>query len=192
MQKFHEDLRYSLDHLTPESVVLDVGAFEGRWAAEINRKYGCTVHAFEPVPEFFNNCVRRFDGNPKIRMWPFGLGNSDRNERFGIKGDMSGAHCTSPNESVDVVVRDVVDFFRSHIVSRCHAAKINAEGSEYEILEALIDAGLIHLFDHISTQFHTCAPDYEMRHNLIRLQLEQTHDLAYDEKFVWTAWDLRR
>ncbi len=192
MLPFHEDLRYELPHLTPESVVLDVGAHEGKWAAEINRKYGCTVHVYEPVPEFFNNCVRRFDGNPKIRLWPYGLGNSTRKQRIGVKGDQSGEFCTSPNETIDIAVREFADVYRSVIDTPIGALKINAEGAEYEILESMLDHHLMPYFEHISVQFHTCAPDYELRHDLIRRRMEQTHDLAYDAPYIWTAWDLRR
>lgn len=189
MKPFEEQDRYTYP-LTQDSIVMDVGAHEGNWANIIQQRYGCTVHCYEPVPEFYNGCVRRFADNPRIRLWPFALGGSTRTERFGVKGTMSGAFCTTPNEVIEVAVLDVantVPIFTSHV----DLLKINAEGAEYEILERLLDADLMRSVDHLQVQPHTVVPDYENRWAAIRARLAATHQLTFDEPFCWTGFSLR-
>lgn len=191
MKTFYESLRYEIDGLTPDSIVMDVGAHKGAFAAEIVRRYGCTVHCYEPVPEFFNILCARFRDNANIRMWPYALGWADGIIKLGVKGDMSGQFCTSPNETIEVPMRHFGDVFRKVIGRRCALLKINAEGGEYEILQSAIENDLIDDFDHISVQFHTVRPDYESLHAEIRSEIAKTHDLEYDEPFIWTGWKRR-
>ena len=37
---------------TPDDVVFDIGGFEGNWAGDIQARFGCEVHVFEPHPDF--------------------------------------------------------------------------------------------------------------------------------------------
>lgn len=193
MKPFEEQDRYNYP-LTPESVVFDVGAHEGNFAAILHQRHGCKVEAFEPVPEFYNRCARRFANNPKIRLWPFGLGAFDRSTPFGVKGDMSGAFCTSPNEVEHVPIRDIDSVLENLMGEFDQVAllKLNCEGGEYEILERLLGLGLEKRFDHIQVQFHTVAPDYAARHEAIRQHLAATHQMTFDSPFIWTGWSLRR
>ncbi len=45
--------------LTRESIVLDVGGYEGNWAGQMDELYGCVIHIFEPVPAFAENIAAR-------------------------------------------------------------------------------------------------------------------------------------
>src|SRR5438309_2140987 len=72
-----QTLRLDYD-LSPNSVVLDVGGFEGQWASDIFGMYLCNVHVFEPVREHFESISRRFQRNKSIHIYPFGLGASHR------------------------------------------------------------------------------------------------------------------
>lgn len=189
MIPFREELRY-LCPLNRDSIVLDVGAHKGDFTAEINRRYNSTIFAYEPVPEFFAVCAKRFWGNPKIRVMNYALGIADGVARFGVKGDMSGQFCTSPNEFAEVTMRDFIDVSCDILAefSGIDLLKINAEGAEYDMLEAANTRGLNQYINRISVQFHTVAPDYKRRHAAIRASLAETHDLEYDEPFIWTGW----
>lgn len=194
MKRFEERDRYVGYDLTPDSVVWDVGCFEGNWAAQVMTTYGCRVEAFEPVPAFFNKCAERFAGNERIRLWPFALGESDRSDTFGVKGDMSGLCCETPNEFIQVAVRDVVS-----VLENLHGEfdpvavlKLNCEGSEYPILERILGLGLEKRFTHLQVQFHALGHDFQRRHDAIFAALASTHELKYHEPFCWTGWSLRK
>lgn len=191
MKLFSEACKFDYP-LTPDSVVMDVGAHIGNFTGIIHERYGCTVHAFEPVPDFYNRCVAHFHDNPKIRLWPLGLGAKDGAVKIGVKGEMSGEYCSDPNSTEQVPIRDVADFIISHEISRIGLMSINCEGAEYAILERLLDAGLIDRFDAISVQFHTTAPDYQHRYDTIRAKLFHTHQLDYDAPFCWSGFSIRR
>lgn len=188
VKPFSEALRYAYN-LTPDSVVMDIGGYQGGWTNIIHEKYRCTVHLYEPVDQFFNHCVERFKGNPKIHLYPLAIGGKDGWEQVGIKGDMSGIFCTSPNETIGVPVCDVARALH-HVGGKADLIAINAEGSEYAIMERLLDAGLMPNVGALSVQFHTVAPDYEERHAKIRERMTATHKMDYDEAFCWTGWSL--
>ena len=69
--------------------------------------------------------------------------------------------------------------------------KINIEGAEYEVLQHLIDSGLIGRITNVQVQFHDCVPFARARRASIRRQLEHTHELTYDFSFVWENWRLK-
>src|SRR5947209_19219821 len=58
-------LRLSYD-LGPDSVVFDVGGFEGQWASDLFARYCCHIHLFEPVPAYADRIRSRFARNPKV------------------------------------------------------------------------------------------------------------------------------
>ena len=41
--------------LSENSNVIDLGGYEGKWSKKIQDIYGCNVHIFEPIPEFYEN-----------------------------------------------------------------------------------------------------------------------------------------
>ena len=51
-----EDLRYEYN-LNKDSVVFDIGGFDGTWAHNIYSKYSCNILVFEPVKSFYTNIV---------------------------------------------------------------------------------------------------------------------------------------
>src|SRR4051794_9903313 len=63
-------LDYPLDS---KSVVFDLGGYEGQWASDITARFGCQVHVFEPLPAYAEAIKARFAGNPRIKVYPFGL-----------------------------------------------------------------------------------------------------------------------
>ncbi len=71
--KGDEVLRLDYD-LNQESIVLDVGGFQGKWASDLYSKYNPKVFIFEPVNDFFNQINQRFSKKNNIKVFDFGLG----------------------------------------------------------------------------------------------------------------------
>jgi FkbM family methyltransferase len=191
MKPFSENLRYDLP-LTADSVVMDCGSYEGNFANLVHQKFGCRVEAFEPVTEFYGKIVNRFSGNPKIRVWPFGLGDSCRQEFIGVKGDQSGVFCTSPNYRQPIEIRDVVHMIQNVLqIPVVSLLKLNCEGMEYQILQRLLDTDMIEYIDNLSVQFHALHNDSEARMNALIEAIGESHELTYHTPFIWTGFKLR-
>ena len=70
--------------------------------------------------------------------------------------------------------------------------KINIEGGEYEVLEALLESGMISIFKNLQIQFHDFIIDNASeRMENIQVQLAKTHKITYQYKFVWENWVIK-
>lgn len=185
--KGDKTLRLDYD-LSPESVVLDLGGFEGQWASDIFSMYLCKVHVFEPVKAHFETIARRFRQNPNIHVYSFGLAASNRIERIAVAGDASSIvrAQSEDSESIDIVAAG--DFMDEHIRGTIDLIKINIEGAEYELLEHLIDRGITSRLKNIQVQFHDFVPQAAERMARIQERLRATHELTYQYLFIWENW----
>lgn len=181
---YSEELRLTYP-LTPESVVIDAGGYKGDWAAEILRRYGCKVHVYEPVREFYARIAERFAGNRNIVLRDVGL--SDRNTvaEFGIQNDSTGRFADSPDRETVLLV-DVAS--EVGLLGPIALMKINTEGSEFGIIERLLDTGLIDRIDDIQVQWHQVAPSAESRYKALQWRLAQKRHLTFDSGWVWQNW----
>jgi FkbM family methyltransferase len=59
--------------LNENSIVVDLGAFHGVWASQIIEKYNPNVFLFEPVKEFYDYLVDKFQNNPKVKIFNYGI-----------------------------------------------------------------------------------------------------------------------
>jgi FkbM family methyltransferase len=180
-------LEYPLD---ARSVVLDVGGYLGDWADAIARRYDPHIHVFEPVPEFHANLVRRFRGNPKIRVWDFGLFDRTASESMSITGDGSSLF-GGGSRRIEVRLKDVWEFIEESDIESVDLIKINIEGAEYALLKRMLDTRMVERCRDIQVQFHDFVPDAVRMREEIRGRLRATHEPTYDYPFVWENWRRR-
>src|SRR5690242_15007232 len=64
--------------LTDKDTVFDLGGYEGQWASDIFAMYGCSIHIFEPVPQFAEGISKRFARNRRVFVHRFGLSDKDQ------------------------------------------------------------------------------------------------------------------
>lgn len=185
-QNADEAIRYHYP-LDKNSVVFDVGGFEGDWAEKINRTSCCTVHVFEPVPDFINALHQRFAGNGKVAVHAFGLGRSNSSLNITLDGNSSSTFLEGAKQQT-VQLRDVTDVIRELGLTRIALMKINIEGGEYDLLERLIESGLIGMVQDIQVQFHLFVPEAKTRYVKLAAQLRKTHRLTWRYPFVWENW----
>ncbi len=184
--------RFRLEYdLSADSIVFDLGGYEGQWASDIYAMYGCRVSVFEPVPAFAANIARRFRHNPRIRVFDFGLAARTETGRMALAADGSSLHKTGSG-SVEVRMVDAAEFMRQENVAAIDLMKINIEGGEYALLEHLLDKGLAARIRNIQVQFHDFVPDAEARMKAIQQRLALTHATTYQFPFVWENWSLRK
>lgn len=190
MNPFHEDDRYNYP-LTPASVVMDLGCYEGTFAAKIHEKFGCRVFAFEPVPEFFDRCAKRFNGHtPRVTVLNLAVGDQDGGVSGKIKGDMSGmfAQEGEPWEARMVPIDQAMKLTGESTID---LLKINIEGGEFALLEDAYNRGLLVHFRNIQVQWHDVVPRAEARFQRLQAVLAETHELTFDHGWVWQNWHLK-
>jgi FkbM family methyltransferase len=176
-------LRLDYD-LGPESVVLDVGGFEGQWASDIVAMYGCRVYVFEPHPDYANRIERRFARQPLVTVHKAGLAAEAGTALLSEAGDASSHVRNSGGTPIDLLgVENVFDG-----LIRVDLMKLNIEGAEYDLLDRMIDTGLIARITDLQVQFHDVIPNAEARLQKIREGLSATHRPTYSYRFVWENW----
>ena len=174
------------------SVVLDVGSYEGDFAATMSEKYNCFVHAFEPVPAFYKIIKQRFKNNDKVIIHNMGLSHMTKKERISLMDKASSVFVKSSN-SVSIQLKNITEFLEENHIQKVDLIKLNIEGGEYNLLEALIEQKKITCFENIQVQFHDFViPNAKERMNKIQQTLSETHFITYQFEFVWENWQLKK
>ena len=176
--------------LSNDSLILDFGGYEGEWALAINKRFGCKIIVFEAVPEYAEKIVQRFAHQPDIEVCPYGLGKGSRSEKI-FMGDDASSSFVKNGEAVDMRIEDTVEWFANRGMPKVDLAKLNIEGGEYELLEAMVTGGIIPLITDLQIQFHKIGPDSAVRRKKIQDALSKTHDLKWCYEFVWENWTLK-
>jgi FkbM family methyltransferase len=133
-------------------VILDIGANVGSFAAwAIGRWPGCFIHCYEPLPANFELLERNL-GHLKgrtVSLNPFAVGDPMHTRLYLGKNNCGEASFfdlgEQTTESVDVQTK------APDVLPKAHILKIDAEGSEIDILTGLpaID------FDSILLEYHS-------------------------------------
>jgi len=187
------DNKLTLDYpLNEESVVFDIGAYEGNFTEKINNKFRCHIFAFEPIDHSVKVLYKKFKNFPKVNIYSFGL--SDKDKTVNIS-DIGGASSIfkrpegQPNKSIEV--RSFINFVNENEIKQIDLLYMNIEGSEYKLLNDIIDKGFIKYISHIQVQFHNFIPNAKKERKLIRKKLANTHKCNFNYPFIWERWDLK-
>jgi FkbM family methyltransferase len=182
------DKTLRLDYsLNDESLVFDLGGYEGEWSADIFCKYGSNIYVFEPNKDFYNNIVQKFCKNDKIKLFNFGLAGNDRMEKLYLNENSSSLFSHGENFT-EIQLKSVVEFMETEKIENIDLIKINIEGGEFEFFEKILSSNLALKFDNIQVQFHDFVPDSDSRMKQIQNELSKTHFLTYQFEYVWENW----
>jgi FkbM family methyltransferase len=186
----HHLKRSDFPFLNAESVVFDLGGYEGAWTSDIFARYCCSVYVFEPVSFYAKLIQHRFADNPKIKVMDFGL--ADKTSEVDIYVDKFASSFVNtglkekPTEKIRLV--SFAFFLRQHQLSQVDLVKINIEGAEYDLLYELISSGLIGSLKGLLVQFHNFIPGATQKRQEIQEKLSLTHQKVFDYPFVWEYW----
>lgn len=176
--------------LNQNSLVLDLGGYEGQWASDIFGMYRCEIHVFEPVPQYAQGIRQRFARNQKIHVHQFGLSNKDAEVEMRMAADSSSVFQTG-GKKIMVMLVDVVSFLQKAGIMYIDLMKINIEGGEYDLLNHLITSGFSSRIRNIQVQFHDFVPEAASRMKQIQEALSHSHRLTYQYEFVWENWEAK-
>lgn len=173
----------TLFDIGPESVVFDVGAYKGKWSYSIADYYSAKVHGFEPVPEFAAQYRKR---NPDCTLHEYAVGGKD--DRMILSVDADATSFYRHGAPLLVSVKSMATVLSELGVAKVDLCKINIEGSEYELMEHLIEAGLLPAFRAFYIQFHPWPDGYEARYEAIAGEMQKTFSLMERTPFIWEYW----
>src|SRR5690606_13786512 len=110
--------------LGSDSLVMDLGGYEGQWASDIYARYRCRVLVFEPVKAFASQITDRFARNDDVEVFDYGLGASTRTETIHLRGASSSTYRKdAATETIRIV--DAAEWLHSRNVATVHLMKIN-------------------------------------------------------------------
>lgn len=182
-------LAYPLDQ---NSIVIDVGGYRGDFAAALARRFDCHIVIFEPVQDFYRHCVIRFAGNSKIKVANVGLGAFDRCLPLHVQNDASSFERSAPFAHSELgKIRQVGAALTELGLDTVDLMKINIEGGEYELLQALIDSGWLTRIRFLQVQFHNFVHDAVARREALREALSSSHKEMWCYDFIWESWELK-
>ncbi|NDJ33816.1 MAG: FkbM family methyltransferase [Chloroflexi bacterium] len=152
--------------LTRGDLAIDCGANVGKVTRHFART-GATVHAFEPNPYAFAELQARCGRMPNVHLYQQGVHTQDTTMKlylheFAADDQVGWSQGSSmldfksninPETYVDVPVVDLVRFIEG-LGQRVAVLKMDVEGVEIPILNALIDTGTIHRIDLLLCELH--------------------------------------
>jgi len=174
-------------------LVVDAGGYQGAWSCDILSRYGSRAIVFEPLPAQAEFLRHLFQKNSRVEVIEAAIGNRNCEDNLALQADAStrfASHRASP--SVVIRVLDIADFLSSRGISEVGCMKLNIEGSEYEVLERLIEADLIRNIRSLLIQFHPIDASSAERRSKIQNCLRQSHRCNFDFPFVWESWTRAR
>lgn len=176
-----EYLRYRYN-IAPTDLCVDLGAYCGEWAKEINKLYDCKVICVEPTDSIFalqhldwaviiNKAANTHEGKVTFGGCFYYSSLFEGDAKYGFKD----FPCFDVNTILDRPVK---------------LLKINIEGMEYELMNHILDAGLARNIDNFQIQFHVMGGDFdhEAEWEKIAKKLEKTHQIEWNCPFVWESW----
>ena len=125
--------------LNENSVVFDIGGYEGEWSLKIFNKYKCKIYIFEPITIFANIIKNKFIKNNKIKVYAFGLGKKDTSTNINLDEDGSSLYKKS-KKIEKVEIKNIANFINNYKIEKIDLMKINIEGGEYDLMEKLLDS----------------------------------------------------
>ena len=181
--------------LTQDSVVVEVGGYEGRWSKEIAERYHPRLYVFEPQRWAYKQCRLRLWGLG-VRVFNYGLGENDEDNVSMGGWHTDGASFMTTRRSDNELegpsqgrIREVGAVLNELGISEIDLIQVNCEGCEFALLPHMQRIGLIPRIHRLSVQFHT-PPDMPYLEadvdNIFRI-MGQTHNPTRTAAFtLWT------
>ncbi|OAI07543.1 FkbM family methyltransferase [Methylomonas methanica] len=182
-------LRITYDSLCKDSVIFDLGAFKGQWASDIYSKYMCEIYCFEPSTKYNKFITDRFKNNKKIKIIKLAL--ADNNGMAGLSSNEDASSLYSQETCEQIKLVKASEYISENEFTRINLMKINIEGAEYDLLEHLIEEGIVNIIENLQIQFHNMFDDSRIRMKNIQSKLSKTHRLTYKYEFVWENWEIK-
>lgn len=189
------DYKLRLDYnLDDESVVFDLGGYQGWFAENINQKFKSEIYVFEPFIPFYRDIDKKFRKNFNIKVFNYGL--SDVNANLSLVKSNDGSYLAeyrndflSTNTEI-VKVKSFSETYKNLGIDTIDLLKINVEGSEYAIMNDIFENNLETKIKNFQIQFHYISSECDDKLISIRNKLSKTHTQNWNYEWVWENWEI--
>ena len=145
--------------LKDNSIVFDIGGYEGAWSQRIFDTYQSNIYIFEPVKIFYDIIKNRFKNNEKVKVFHFGLGAKNETIEISLDGDGSTHIYKKDSIKETIEIKSLVEFIEENKLDKIDLVKINIEAAEFDLLDDILKNDKAKVFNDIQVQFHTFIPD---------------------------------
>jgi FkbM family methyltransferase len=175
--------------LNEDSVVMDIGGYNGAWVDSIISKYNPNIYIIEPIKDFYLGMVNKFSNNKKVNLLNVGISTENKNGFIFLNRDSSSSNIDN-GKSIEVQFNTIETIFKKFKLNSVDLIQINIEGDEYSIMEHMIANKFINKFKNIQVQFHCHIDNNINRREKIRKRLELNgFKIKFDYPFVWESWE---
>ena len=182
---YTDNINYDLNE---DSVVMDLGGYTGVWAQQMITIYNPKMYILEPITEFHNIMVDKFNNNDKVKLMNCGVATENKDGVIYLSNDGTSSNIQN-GSSINVKFKTIETILKEFKIEKVDLIQINIEGDEYPILEQLIENKLINKFENIQIQFHNgIENDIERRDNIRKGLMENNFSNKFDYPFVWESW----
>ena len=128
---------------------------------------------------------KQYNKKNNVKIYNFGLSNENKQAFLNHKEDQSYIGDNKIIKGEKVELKKLSEFVKKENIPKIDLININIEGSEYEVLDEIINSGLINNIDNLQIQFHKNIKNYRIKRKNIINRLSNTHNLLWSYKFVW-------
>lgn len=176
-------------NLNSKSVVIDLGGYSGLWAEQILSKYNANLYIIEPIKEFYDKILNKFEFNDKVKVLNVAVGDEDKFGYIYMNDDNTSSNIKD-GKRIKVEFNTIQTILNKFQLNEVDLIQINIEGDEYSLLEYILDNNLIYKFKNLQIQFHLGVDNAIKRRSVIRKKLKRNgFVLKYNYPFVWESWN---
>ena len=177
---------YKKFNLNSNSIFFDVGGYEGEYTDRVTKFYDCWSYVFEPHPYFYEELKQRFKNNKKVQIFNYGLGG--KTETLYLTDNDQSSKVSNQKTDLKILVKNIEEVITDLNIKTIDLLKLNIEGSEYDLIERLIETDYIKKVEQLKIQFHDNVNDAKSRRVDIRNKLSKTHSEIWSYYFIWEYW----
>ena len=190
-EKGDETLALDWPGVDEDSVVWEIGGYEGRWALQMAEKYNPNLFVFEPQKWACDKIMNKLNGYKatvkQVALWTHRtvalIGDFERDGASLLKEEHK--------DRTEVLCIDAYQFFYRHKQGKdieVDVCLMNIEGGEFVLLPYMIGMGIMQHIKYFWCQWHLFVPRGYERWEQLEKMLLQTHEPYWDCGAVAQAW----
>ncbi len=178
-------------NINDASKVLDAGAYKGEFADEILKKFGSNLILYEPLETEFNYLEKKYQYNSKVELHNLAISNTDNYKFISLENNNSSLSDVEINNSIKIKCKNIINIFDKE--KSIDLIKMNIEGSEYEILNEIINKNYLTKCKYYLIQFHHKNNINLMKNKKIieNKFSEMNFKKIFNYNYVWEVWELK-
>jgi FkbM family methyltransferase len=182
-----EELKYNIK-FKDDGLVLDFGGYIGEFTSKLSKlNPNMSFLIFEPVPNFYNKCLKRFNKKQNISVLPYGVTSDGRNIDLAIDGPRTRTSQSGENQIF--ATKSITEILGN--LDQVELMKMNIEGLEYECLLSIIHSGSIKKINYLLVQFHNFHFEDENNYAEITRLISKDFNRIFSYKWKWELWQIK-